>query len=157
MKVTDLESLFDECFTHIDDATGVQTTYAVTALYKHVSTHEDQVEKWSIPVEEYHAKYCIEKRGVEKDRIQILIDNVDYLKKPILMIAMPDGSHLLVDGTHRYVCYWMLKVSNIPAYMVPWAVAQPFIIEDAPQMDEDRVMEWSGLSVIRQLQKEPES
>ena len=154
MKVADLESVWDECFTHVDDTTGVQTTYAVKMLFDHISTHEDQVEKWSIPVEEHHAKYCIKNRGVEQDRLKILMGNVEYLKKPIVMLAMPDGSHLLVDGTHRYVCYWMLKVPSIPAYMVPFDVAKPFIIEDAPQMEEDALMEWSGLSVLRQIIEE---
>jgi hypothetical protein len=151
MKVTDLESIFDECFTHIDDTTGVQTTYAVTALYKHVSTHEDQVEKWSVPVEEHHAKYCITNRGVERDRLEVLMGKADYLAKPIMFIHMPDGQHLLVDGTHRYVCYWMLKITNIPAYMIPWDVAKAFVLEDAPSIEEEKLMEWSGLSVLRQL------
>ena len=156
MKLTEM-NLFDEVFTHVDDVSGKQTSYNVTALYTHVSEHEDQVEKWRLPVEEHHAKYCITNRGVERDRIDVLMQKPEYLAKPILMVAMSDGSHLLVDGTHRYVTFWMLKVPEIPAYMIPWAVAEPFVIEGVPDCDETKLMEWSGLSVLRQLQEKLES
>ena len=69
MKMADMD-LFDECFTHVDDVTGVQTTYNVKRLFDYVAAHEDEVEKVSVPVEAYRAKYCMENRGVEKDRFR---------------------------------------------------------------------------------------
>ena len=76
------------------------------------------------------------------------------MKKPIIFIHLPDDSHLLADGTHRYVVYFMAKATDIPAYLVPWSVAAPFVVEDAPQTPEEDLMTWSGLSVLRKLREE---
>src|SRR6185295_3691071 len=134
MKLMDMD-LLDECFTHVDDATGVQTTYNVTKLYEHIVAHEDLVERVLLPVEEGHARFCITNRGVEQDRLKVLVANPTYLSKPIMLVNMPDGTQLLVDGTHRYVVAFACGAKQIPAYMIPADVVQPFIIEDAPQCD----------------------
>lgn len=151
MKLHEM-GLLDEVFTHIgEDAAGTQTSYNVTALYRHIQAHLDEVQLVSVPVDEEHAKYCLEKRGVEQDRVKVLVEHPEYLKKPILFIHFEDDSHLLVDGTHRYVVYWWAKAKNIPAYIVPWAVAAPFVIENAPQTTEDELMAWSGISLLRKV------
>lgn len=162
MKQTEV-ALLDEVFTHVNDDDGAQTSYNVTALYRHLTDRWDEValagvEKVVVPVDEDHGQYCMERRGVEQDRIAVLVQHPEYLTKPILFVAMPDGSHLLVDGTHRYVIWWMTsrdtgKPLSIPSYIIPLAVAAPFIIEDMPQTDEDELMRWSGLTVLRQLFK----
>jgi hypothetical protein len=150
MKMIDVDP-FDELFTHAEDATGLQTTYNVTRLYAAIA---GVLEEFKIPVEEEHASYCVEKRGVEQDRIQVLYEHPEYLKKPIVFINLPDGTHLLVDGTHRYVVFHMAKAQWIPAYIVPWTVAAPFVVEDVAQTTEADLMQWSGISVIRKLQRE---
>jgi hypothetical protein len=150
MKMAEVDP-YEEVFTHVNDVDGTQTTYATSSLFNYISTHEDEVEKCEVPVEEYHAAYCMERRGVEPDRLKVLFDHPEYLDKPIIFIHLPEGTHLLVDGTHRYVACWKLKRPYIPAYIVSWAVAQRFVIEDAPTTDEERLMQWSGLSVLRAL------
>jgi len=151
MKLDDMH-LLDECFTHIPDDGGPHVTYNVTKLVTHIEAHRDQVQLVSVPVDEEHARYCLENRGIEQDRIRILLAHPDYLKQPVVFLhKAEEDSHLLVDGSHRYVIYWHLKMSIIPAYIVPWEMAQPFIIEDAPQTDEKVIMSWSGLSALRQF------
>jgi hypothetical protein len=142
---------FDEIFTHVADGTGEQTSYNVTALYKHVIANLKDVQKVTVPVDEEHARYCMERRGVEADRLNVLVANPEYCKKPVLFVALADGSHLLVDGTHRYVVFFAAKMEVIPAYIVPAVVAAPFVVEDMPQTNEDDLMEWSGLSLLRAL------
>jgi hypothetical protein len=155
MKMTEMD-LFDEVFTHVSEVDGAQTSYNVTALYAHIIAHEldPAILKVTVPVDAEHAQYCVEHRGVEQDRLKVLLDHPEYLKKPAIFIAMADGSHLLVDGTHRYVMYYYAKLPNIPAYIVPEAMASPFVIEDLPAMPEDILMEWSGLSLLRKLREQ---
>lgn len=150
MKGSDV-GLFDECFTHIAED-GTQTTWASKALYAFCEANPDKCEKVLAPVDEDHAKFCVEQRGVEQDRLQALAENIEYLKKPILFVKMPTEDMLLVDGTHRYVCYYAAGVPSIPAYVVPFEHAKAFIIEDAPTMDEKALMtEHSGISILRKL------
>lgn len=153
MKFTQVHP-FDELFTHVADDDGQQTSYNVSALYTHITAHPSEVTKTTVQVDEEHARYCIERRGVEKDRIAVLMNHVEYLKKPVVFVVLPDESYLLVDGTHRYVVYFAAKALQIPAYIVPWAVAAPFVVEDMPRTPEDELMAWSGLTVMRQLQKQ---
>jgi hypothetical protein len=83
-----------------------------------------------------------------------LLANPEWAKKPIVFVETPDregGSHLLVNGTHRYVLFYALKAEWIPAYIVPWDVGKEFIIADMPQVDEAKLMQWSGLSVLRRI------
>jgi hypothetical protein len=146
----------DELFTHVqDDAAGTQTTYNVTQLYEHLVAHPTDAVLVSVPLDDEHGQYCLTQRGVEQDRLAVLAQHPEYLKKPLVFVAMGDGSHLLVDGTHRYVIRWLLKGQFVPAYIVPMAVAAPFIVEDLPESSPEELMAWSGISLIRQLtQKE---
>jgi hypothetical protein len=137
----------DEIFTHIDDTDGHQTTYAVTALVAHLVAWP----KVTVPVEKQHADYCVAYRGVEQARLLRLRESIQATQRPIVFIEMPDDTHLLVDGTHRYVLYYLLGIPRIPAYMVPWDVAKEFIIEDIPQTTVEQLMQPSNLVEIRAL------
>ena len=141
---------FDELFTHVE-SDGAQSTYNVTRLYEHAVAHATEIAKVMVPVDAEHAQYCVEQRGVEPDRIAVLVEHPEYLKKPVLFIAMPDGSHLLADGTHRYVVFFAANCPMIPAYIVPWSMAAPFKVEDMPTTPEDELMKWSAISVLREL------
>jgi ParB-like chromosome segregation protein Spo0J len=146
----DQVGLLDETFTHIgEDAARTQTTYAVTALRKRIIEGGPGIVKTRVPVEQEHADYCVMRRGVEQERLERLLLSPDALAAPIIFIASPDGSHLLVDGTHRYVCFFGLGLPQILAYVVDAAVAADYIIEDIPQMPEDVVMAPSGLAMLR--------
>lgn len=146
MKISEV-GLTDEVFTHLDD--GHQTVYAVTALNRRCLEGGPGIDKLLVQVDEEHAKFCMESRGVEQDRIAELLKNVDYLKQRVIFVAMPDGSHLLVDGTHRYVTYYSLNLPNIPAFMVSWEIAKEFII-DGMEPRED-LMQHSHLTLLRKV------
>lgn len=150
MKMTDIGPL-DEVFTHIDDATGAQTTYAAAALYRRAVQGGDGIETVKIPVEEQHAMFCVNQRGVEPERVVELLNHPEWLAKPILFIVMPDETHLLVDGTHRYVAAFAVQAPEVNAYLVPWTVAKDFIIEDVPQTPEEELMAHSHLVALRKM------
>lgn len=161
MKQSEI-TLFEEAFTHVkDDETGHQTTYAVSSLREYCDAHfvltkqpistSDElaltvIEKCNVPVEQHHADYCRANRGIEEHRLARLVDGGPaVVLKPIIFVRQADGSMLLVDGTHRYVLAHMLGVPFVPGYFVPWNIARPFIIEDAPACDPEALMNsWSG-------------
>lgn len=148
MKANELD-LREEIFTHVDDATGQQVNYAVGPLYALCMQPDSPVEKVKIAVEAVHAQYCWERRGVEPERIQALMEHPDWLTKPILFVITPDGGNLLIDGTHRYVAFYALKAPEILAYLVPWELAKPYVVEDLPH--DDHVMQHSHLVALRKL------
>ena len=146
MKVTECAP-FDELFTHFDEQ-GVQTDWNATKLYEWITSLGEAADKWkfAVPVEEQHATFCVQERGVEEHRLARLFEHPDRLKKPIVFVEMEDGTHLLVDGTHRYVAYFALKAPTIPSYIVPFQFAKPFIVDGMPAVDEQRLKNsWSGL------------
>lgn len=139
----------EECFTHLDDVTGKQTTYAVARFWAWLKAHEDPDWKFLVPVEEHHARYCVEARGVEQHRLNRLVETEEgrqRLLNPILFLRLADDKVLLLDGTHRYLAYYFLGMKQIPAYIVPASLADPFIVTDAEQVDGDTLLNsWSGL------------
>lgn len=146
MKTAEL-GLFEECFTHIAED-GKQTTYASARLFKWCTEHPEQSKPWLqiLPVEAHHAHFCFNERGVERHRLMRLLEHPDRLATPLLFVEMPDGSMLLLDGTHRYVTLFGLKKTETTAYFVPYAAAQPFIVEDAVETDPDVLRDsWSGM------------
>ncbi len=143
--------LTDELFTHMDDADGAQTTWNSTRVYEWATANNWPVIR--VAVDEDHARYCFEKRGFEDARIPDLLSNPDYMLKPILFIALPDGSHLLIDGTHRYVLYYKFNQASIPAMIIPLDQVQEYIVTDVPQISEAELMAPSMLPEIRRAMR----
>jgi hypothetical protein len=139
----------DEVFTHIDELTGVQATYNATQLraFLEQSNHEIVL----VPVDEAHATYCMENRGIEPARLLSLMQSKDAFTKPLILASMPDGSSLLVDGTHRFVLAHTVGLEWMRAYLVANDVAAPFLITDAPEMTEAQLREPSGLDALRKV------
>lgn len=152
MKVAEL-GLFEQCFTHIDDDTGKATTWAAERLAQYcreLPTDQREAITYRVPVDEEHARYCIENRGVEDHRMRRLLDpsnRATHLLRPILFVKMPDDTHLLVDGTHRYVALFTLGAPHVLAYIVSYDVAKPYIVEDwREDIDLETLKKsWSGI------------
>lgn len=131
-------------FSHVDDDTGAQTHYAITHALAWIKEHEGEVEKATIDVEAEAAIMIINCRGLEAHRFDPLlsVDNPD----PVLFVAMPDDSHLLIDGSHRYAAAWAREAPTLRAYILTWEQAQNFIIEGLPIMPKEVVVGgYSGL------------
>jgi hypothetical protein len=150
MRVRDVNP-FEHCFTHVDNVTGKYTTWASERLAEWCKANNWEVV--IVPVEDHHAAFCYKERGVEGHRLRRLFENPDRLQNPILFVTMPEGSQLLLDGTHRYVAAFVLQVESgytayleIPAYVVPYEIAKPFIVEDAGSLDQEQLTKgYSGL------------
>lgn len=95
--------LTDEVFTHRAED-GKQITWNISAIwrvYDRLCT-KDEVEIVEVPVDPEFAEWAFTNRGAEQHRIDRLND--DVLSVPILFKHDPrDDTHLMIDGTHRYI------------------------------------------------------
>lgn len=151
MKCADI-SPTEEIFIH-EAEDGTQTVYAVERLYQHALAHP-LGQKVRMPVEAHHAQYLVEHRGIERDQIEALMGHADWLAKPILFIereGQHENSHILVDGTHRYVLFFHLGLPEILAIIVPEAVARAFVVEDSPTLTREQLYSPPQMAAIRAL------
>jgi hypothetical protein len=150
MRVAEID-IFEQCFTHVDDVTGKHTTWASERLAEWCKANNWEVV--NVPVENHHARFCYTQRGVEDHRLARLWRHPERLQNPILFVTLPEGSQLLLDGTHRYVGAYIVQVETngklcqtLPAYVVPYETAKQFIVEDAGSLDQEQLTKgYSGL------------
>jgi len=119
-------------FSWMDPDTKVMTTWAAEELAEWCKRTKQPLSL--IPINKEFAKNCRAFRGVENHRFGKFAK--EGVKEPMLFLTMPDKTHLLVDGTHRYV---FLAEHNAPvgmAYILQEKDWRPFVIEDYPQFDE---------------------
>lgn len=131
-------------FSHIDEDTGTQTHYAITHALQWIAEHIGEVECVNAVVEAEAAVMIINCRGLEQHRLEPLlaVDNPD----PVVFVHMPDDSHLLIDGSHRYAAAWMREADTLRAFILTWEQAQNFIIEGIPVLSPEMVVGgYSGL------------
>lgn len=147
--LTIFETAGEELFTHQDETTGAITCFAVSRILTHC--HQAQRERIIVPVEASWAKFFVENRGVERHRLQKcqadLIRGVKWW--PLLMVEMPEPvsdrfpegvSHLLIDGTHRYVTLALAGITEAPCWMLTEAEWRPFEVERPQDLSMDDVM-----------------
>ena len=120
-------------FTHIDDVTGIQIDVAIDRLNAHIRARciKGLFDPVPINVEHHIAEYFINNRGIEPHRLK-RIRSEDFLN-PILFATTPKGTHLLLDGHHRYVAAAMAGKATLPAFVVPERVWRKFLIEGMGQ------------------------
>jgi hypothetical protein len=124
----------DQMFTHIDPETKTQTCFAVTLIREHISRFgEDYI--FSTPIEPRIAKMILLNRGLERSRLKRAIRTSHY--DPLLYLAMPDGSHLLADGSHTYVAMFYKGTTWTKAFVVPQNIWKDFTISGLPQWESE--------------------
>jgi hypothetical protein len=133
----------DVLFTHFDDATGVQTTYNVTKLLEYCEGRQF----YHIPITAEFAAFILTNRGIEQPRLDRLREVPFEKIEPMILCTQEDSTVLLVDGCHRYVHMALtLKVDHGPAYVLQLGEWEPFLVEGAPRVDPDRMINgYSGL------------
>ncbi|WP_113155912.1 hypothetical protein [Nitratireductor sp. OM-1] len=141
MRMKDMGAM-DSVFTHVDEKTGVSTHFNVTSM-------EDdwRVRARSpvhIPVDEAGASLFMAKRGIEKHRL----DRLRGLPKldPILILHWIDGTHLVVDGHHRYVAAYLDGHRGMLARMLPRSIWRRHVITDLPdEIGHSFIGSYSGI------------
>jgi hypothetical protein len=133
----------DQMFTHFDPATGAQTCFAVTLIREHTSRLGDQYI-FSAPIEPRMAKMILMNRGIERPRLKRAIRTTYY--DPLLYLEMPDGSHLLADGSHTYVAMFYKGITWAKSFVVPPSIWNQFTISGLPawESEEHLLQSFSG-------------
>lgn len=119
-------------FTHLE--AGVQTVYAVSRIERALETREGWGRLARVPVEAEFAGWLRDNRGVEQWRVERLHERA--LRSPLLFAEQPDGSHLLIDGTHRYVALAERGERSTLAWLLTPREWREFTVRDAPTVSE---------------------
>jgi hypothetical protein len=118
-------------FTYQDPDTGEVTTIAVERLARDPDLLA--LEVFLIPVIREVAEEFLRDRGIEQHRLaRITADDLD--KYPMMIAIWPDGSHLTLDGHHRYVKAHNLGLPHAQARMIPETIWGRYVVEGVPEL-----------------------
>lgn len=138
-------------FTHFEEATGEQTDIAVSEIEKNIEYF--QLEEVLIPIIPAHAELCLAIRGIEDHRLKRLMQHAVQtmgrahpLFSPIMLAEWPGGTHLIIDGSHRYVAAYKLGYKLILAKAAPQALWRHFQVKGLPKEQPAKLINsFSGL------------
>lgn len=115
-----------EIFTHIDDDNKCSRAFNVTLLQRYIDSRPRDFEIFNIVVDKRVYEQCKTLRGYEQPRLDRLTRDV-ILHKPVIFIEL-DGSYVMIDGTHRMIKAYELKMRVVPGYVVPESVWTHFLV-----------------------------
>jgi hypothetical protein len=134
------ETKGDICFTHFSEKDQTQTVYDVTRLLAAIADGTVPVTRTKVQLDPILAVFLVQHRGVERHRIDRLMETDPETWEPIVFCMQADETGLLVDGTHRYVVALLKETWVIPqAVIVAYPDWRPYTV-DAPRWDPDSVM-----------------
>lgn len=108
--------LIHECFEH--ETHGL---FDVTLMRKAARNHR-YGNPITIPFDPRYAEKFMLYRDYELDRIwELLMDpKAPWLNDPAMGVYDDsDGTHIFIDGTHRILCRWILKLPTFSFWQVP--------------------------------------
>lgn len=126
-----------EAFTH-----ETHGTFDVT-LMRQAALAGQYGEPWLSPIDDRTLFIVSKCRDWEKSRILWLIKN-GKLDDPALCVDAPDGSQILIDGTHRILGRYATGLREFLWYRASWDQAirpQPGFVGGLPHMD------WGKISI----------
>ena len=124
---------FEAVFTWIDPDTKACTHWASDRIVDWCS--RAGLDTILTPVDPRYAFMFIKDRGIETHRLERL--SAESLTIPIVYIDMGDGTHLLIDGHHRYVYAAAIGHDTLLAYMITKEQAEPFLVTGLRDDTED--------------------
>lgn len=127
-------------FSHIDDKSGEQTTFAVDRIIKYCL--DNKVGAVMVPIEKQFVDHCINKGGFEADRLHKLYGK--RLMFPMILIDTEDGDHLLIDGTHRYVKHAFMNHKIARAWVLSPAIWRQFVVTGEPKLTRGQLQSMSS-------------
>jgi hypothetical protein len=121
-------------YTYQDPDSGEITIIAVERLMRDPDMLA--LEIFLIPVLSEIAAQFRDERGIEQHRLaRITADDLD--KYPMMIATWYDGSHLTLDGHHRYVKAHILGRQDTQARIIPETIWGRYVVEGAPKIDVD--------------------
>lgn len=123
-------------FTHVDTDTGVTTHMASTRMARRAEVEllAGRIQGALIPIDDSFVEFCLSHRGIEQHRLQRLERH--HLLSPMTFCVWQDGSHLLVDGSHRYVRHKHFGMKRGRALILPAEVWREYVIEGGEQVTD---------------------
>ncbi len=98
---------------------------------------KDNLETVMTPCNEADARMLIRDRCLEKHRLDRF--DLKVLDLPVLYCEMDGGTHLLVDGNHRYVYAAALGVPWIKAHIFKRSDWEPFLVDGLGAATEEQL------------------
>jgi hypothetical protein len=135
------------------DESGFFRHFNVTGILREIEqiiSRPDHPEITVIDIKPDHnfGRYILTNRGIEPHRIKKIMQNPkEVLEFPLVAVLMPDlredgtmdpdpwsrkGSHLIIDGHHRYVVACHLNVDFIPIFVLQPEFWERFLIHGIP-------------------------
>lgn len=116
----------EQVFIHFDEVDGRQTIFAVQRLIAHLKAQA--LAPVLVDVDPDFAAWMRENRGIEAHRLDRLSQAVIDAADPLVLVQLPDGQVLLVDGTHRFV--WLAEHGQreAVAWIVPETIWRAFVV-----------------------------
>jgi hypothetical protein len=68
------------------------------------------------------------RHNVDHQRIEGIQADPARMAKPILVIDCEDGTHLIIDGSHRAYARWRLGHDTVPGRIVTLSEVRPFMV-----------------------------
>lgn len=129
MKVFDGHPL-DQIFTHVDPE-GVTRHFNASALLRAIMRKQIQPlpQFIELGLDEGLVDYIEKNQGVEQDHVERISEA--STNNPILMVEFKDdGTHVIIDGSHRVVKRWRMGKHSIPCILVKEPGWVPFLVTD---------------------------
>lgn len=117
----------DEMFTW-SPHDGPVLHFATTRLVDYLESTKAPVIE--VELDQALADHCVHKHGVGPGHLPRITPG--RLKEPCVLLAWPDGTHVVADGNHRVVARHLLGLPTFPAWMVEERVWRRFTIEGVP-------------------------
>ena len=138
--------LGEQIFTHIDPETKKETVFAVDRIRAAIAVFGDKYLE-NCPILARQAKMIQKYRGIEPARLRRALKTKDYL--PLIFLAMPDETGLLIDGSHSYLAMYMKGITETKAYLIEQPIWKLFTVEGLPPYgsEEELLSTHSGIKI----------
>jgi hypothetical protein len=134
----------DQIFTHLDPETKAETVFPATLLRSRCKDKMIQHERVIIPLTAEFSSIIMQVRGIEAPRLRRAIRTKNY--DPLLLVHMPDHTHLLIDGSHTYVAQYTKGLRQSRAYLIPVHAWREYQVTGLPPTTEAELLtSYSGI------------
>jgi hypothetical protein len=110
--------------------TGEVNVFNVTKMYRYASERPYEVECIEIPIEAGRFQKMRQRGLIQESRLNRLCE--PYLSRPGLLIVLPEGRDVLIDGHHRYTRRSEFGKTDFCCYRLKPGQWERFVIEDFP-------------------------
>lgn len=121
----------DEIFTY-RHTSGVVYHFNASAICRAIVADQIYAERARVTLDTALVAHVKEFNSIDFKHALSLSDT--RLEVPVVFVAWDDGTHTLVDGSHRLVGRSDKGYADILAFMVPYEVAKPYLVTDMPEV-----------------------